>query len=88
MRNEKEEIMENARKESEAIDWLIYELENYEILDTRLVKYPELINALKAAKGIFYLISTGILELKAAEDPIPGNRGRHLNCYPHHRKAK
>lgn len=88
MKNEKEEIMENARKQSEAIDWLIYELENYEILDTRLVKYPELINALKAASGIFYLISAGIVELKAAEDPIPGNRGRHLNCYPHHRKAK
>lgn len=88
MRNEKEEIMENARKSSEAIDWLVYELENYELLDTRLVNYPELIDALKAASGIFYLISTGIVELKAKEDPIPENPERHLNCYPHHRKAK
>lgn len=66
MRNEKEEIMENARKSSEAIDWLLYELENYKLLDTILENYPELIDALTAASGIFYLISAGILELKAA----------------------
>lgn len=66
MRNEKEEIMENARKSAEAIDWLLYELENYKLLDTILENYPELIDALTAASGIFYLISAGILELKAA----------------------
>lgn len=63
MRNEKEEIMENARKKAEAIDWLIYDLENYEILYTSLIKNPELISALNAAKTIFILISEGIWEL-------------------------